>query len=124
MKLSLNIKRRISLAVIVLMIAPAPVFAGTANYVYDDVDRLDVVHTTYGTGVSNSADYGYDDVGNMTSRVVNTPDISVSPASYAFGNITEGQSSSAQTITITNNGTGTLNIGTIAINGTDAFEES
>jgi hypothetical protein len=46
-------------------------------------------------------------------------DISVSPVSYDFGNIKVGKLAST-TITITNKGTGNLNISRTAIIGTDA----
>ena len=49
-------------------------------------------------------------------------DISVSPASRDFGNVTEGDTSTARSFTLTNSGSADLVIGTISITGTDAAE--
>jgi len=48
------------------------------------------------------------------------PDISVSPTSYDFENVTVKQSSSPSTFTIQNNGTGNLKIKKMKLIGTDA----
>jgi parallel beta-helix repeat protein len=52
------------------------------------------------------------------------PTISVSPASYSFGNIQVGSSSAAQTFTITSTGVADLVIGAIALTGANASEFS
>jgi hypothetical protein len=48
------------------------------------------------------------------------PDISVSPTSVNFGDVTEGSSSSAEIITISNIEVGDLHVGSITITGTGA----
>ncbi len=50
------------------------------------------------------------------------PQISIVPTSYYFGNIDVGDTSSAQTFTVTNTGNGDLTIGTISVGGTDAAD--
>lgn len=50
------------------------------------------------------------------------PDISASTASLNFGNVNVGLASSPQTVTVSNNGTGNLNIGSVSITGTDALQ--
>jgi len=51
---------------------------------------------------------------------VSTPIVSLSPTSVAFSNQSINTSSGAQTITLTNIGTATLNIASIALTGTNA----
>ncbi|MEW6419944.1 MAG: choice-of-anchor D domain-containing protein [Nitrospirota bacterium] len=51
---------------------------------------------------------------------VGIPNISVIPISYNFGNVNVGSSSTPQTFTVSNTGTGDLIIGTISFAGTDA----
>ena len=53
-----------------------------------------------------------------------SPDISVSEIWIDFGDITVGSSSSAQTVTVYNDGTADLHVGTIGIDGIDADEFS
>ncbi len=48
------------------------------------------------------------------------PDISVSPTSKNFGEVTVGSSSSPQTVTVSNAGTANLEVGTITITGANA----
>ena len=45
MNLTINIKRLIMMAVIVVMALPAVALAETATYVYDDVERLNETFT-------------------------------------------------------------------------------
>ena len=52
------------------------------------------------------------------------PDISVSPTSKDFGDVTVGSSSSAQTFTVNNVGTANLVVGTITITGVNANQFS
>ncbi|OGL48795.1 MAG: hypothetical protein A3C43_04425 [Candidatus Schekmanbacteria bacterium RIFCSPHIGHO2_02_FULL_38_11] len=52
------------------------------------------------------------------------PDISVSPTSHNFGNVTEGNSSTPLTVTISNDGDGDLTITSLSITGTDLTEFS
>jgi len=56
--------------------------------------------------------------------VSDIPDISVSPTSKNFGNVTVGSSSSPQTFTVSNVGTANLVIGTVTLTGTNAGEFS
>ena len=56
---------------------------------------------------------------NLQAPTPNTPDISVSPSSYDFGNVNVSNTSTT-TFTISNAGTGALSIGTITIAG-DGF---
>jgi hypothetical protein len=49
-----------------------------------------------------------------------TNNISVNPANIDFGSITVGTASSQQTVTITDNGTGPLTVGAIALTGANA----
>ncbi len=108
------------LAVAMMLIAASPALAGTATYVYDDAGRL----TGLKSGEYDAADYSYDPVGNILGRDTYPPDISASPASVDFGGIANGSSSSPVTVTISNNGTLPLNIGTALINGTDSSQFS
>lgn len=50
------------------------------------------------------------------------PDAAVNPTSHNFGSVNVGASFSAQTFTVSNNGTGDLIIGTISLSGTDASD--
>jgi len=56
----------------------------------------------------------------VTVKSAPVPDISVSPTSKNFGDVTVGSSSAAQTFTVSNVGTANLVIGTITITGTGA----
>jgi hypothetical protein len=53
---------------------------------------------------------------------VGIPNISVTPASYNFGNVNMGSSSSPQIFSVSNTGTGDLIIGIISFTGTDASQ--
>jgi hypothetical protein len=55
-----------------------------------------------------------------------SPFASISTSSVIFGSITSGSSGSAQDVTLSNTGSGTLNISSIAMSGTNAnsFSES
>jgi len=56
--------------------------------------------------------------------VPDIPDISVSPPSKNFGNVTVDSSSSPQTFTVSNDGTANLVIGTVTLTGTNANQFS
>jgi hypothetical protein len=71
----------------------------------NDPDEPSVQVTLQGTGTS----------------VVLIPDISVSPASYDFGNTLQGSSSPPLVITIANSGNGTLDVSSITISDTDNY---
>ncbi len=119
----LKSKVAIGLYIIALiLLASLTSFGATINYTYDNLNRLTKVD--YGNGFTE--EYIYDAAGNRLSFVVNspTPDISVLPMSHNFGSVTVGSTSSAQTFTISNTGTADLDIGTIALTGTNAFEFS
>ncbi|MDA8412574.1 MAG: choice-of-anchor D domain-containing protein [Desulfobacteraceae bacterium] len=60
--------------------------------------------------------------GKLVAKVVNIPVISVTPVSISFNNVYVNKISSSQTITIRNNGTGSLVIGTIALTGLNPSE--
>ena len=51
-----------------------------------------------------------------------TSDISVSPVSYDFGNVTVGNTSTTQSFTVSNNGDADLVVSTISLTGTNATE--
>ena len=98
-------------------------------------DRQEVAHLV--SDVSGGAIIAWDDYrkGNnwdIYAQLVNSsgslglpPDISVSPTMINFGSVATGSSSSAQTVTINNDGTDNgLSIGTITIGGTNAAEFS
>ncbi|MFH1702231.1 MAG: choice-of-anchor D domain-containing protein [Nitrospirota bacterium] len=53
---------------------------------------------------------------------INTPNISISPINYAFGDVIVGSSSAPQTFTVTNTGLANLNIGTVSIKGLNYFD--
>ncbi|MGD9583164.1 MAG: IPTL-CTERM sorting domain-containing protein, partial [Lysobacterales bacterium] len=50
------------------------------------------------------------------------PGIGISPASLAFGNVLVGQTSAAQTVTLSNTGTANLTLGTLALSGANAAD--
>jgi len=54
---------------------------------------------------------------NGTFTVTGVPDISVNPTTKNFGDVQEDTSSAAQTFTVSNDGTGALVIGTVALGG-------
>jgi len=51
-------------------------------------------------------------------------DISVSPASHGFGNVNVGDTSTAQSFTVSNTGSADLVLGTISLTGTNAAKFS
>jgi len=55
-------------------------------------------------------------------RVAGAPVLGINPASLAFGNVSVGQTSAAQTLTLSNTGTGNLTLGTLALSGANAAE--
>ncbi|MGD0732538.1 MAG: Ig-like domain repeat protein [Terracidiphilus sp.] len=65
--------------------------------------------------VGNIAAYGF----LATGAPANAPEFSAAPSPLGFGNQTEGTTSGAMTLTVTNNGTANLNITTVAASGTD-----
>jgi len=84
-------------------------------YIHDTWDHSN--HTmTWGGSYSGMALWGVSIV-NLASES-GTPDISVSPGSYNFGNIGV-QTTATHTFTISNAGTGNLIVGTIAVSGSD-----
>ncbi len=87
-------------------------------YIHDTWDNND--HTmTWGTSYSGMRLLSVSIV-NPVGSVLKTPDISVSPGSYNFGNVNIGNAST-QTFTISNTGSADLSIGTIAIVDTSEF---
>lgn len=94
-----------------LALVAVPSFADPITYSYDDLNRLIQVS-------SNGAvvEYVYDGVGNLIQKTLYA--VSATPASYNFGNIIIG-TSSTQTFTVTNTGSGTLQVGTTGFNGND-----
>ena len=86
-----------------IYIFPAFASAATILYTYDDDGQ--VTTATYNDAVK--IEYAYDDSGNRTQKTVNLyPNITLSLSSLAFGSIHVSETSSAQTITITNTGLG------------------
>ena len=59
-------------------------------------------------------------VNNWTTTVVTAPAASVSPTSLTFASQTQGTTSPAQTVTLSNGGTAALSITSIAISGSNA----
>ena len=60
--------------------------------------------------------------GKLVAKVVNIPVISVTPASINFNNVYVYKTSSSQTVSVRNNGTGSLVIGTITLTGSNPTE--
>ncbi|MFZ4717819.1 MAG: choice-of-anchor D domain-containing protein [Ilumatobacteraceae bacterium] len=54
-----------------------------------------------------------------TANAVQTPALTVTPTSMAFGTITAGTTSTSQTLTIRNSGTGALRLGALVLGGTN-----
>jgi sugar lactone lactonase YvrE len=59
---------------------------------------------------------------NGTGTAAPAPQAALTPATANFGNVTDGSSSSAQIFTLTNAGTATLPVTSVAITGTNASE--
>ena len=91
---------------------------------------VDAFGCAYVTGQTNSADFPmlspYQGTysGNRDAFVtkLGDPDITVDPTSFDLGSVEAGSSNSAQTVTVTSSGTGSLTIGTITLGGTNAGE--
>jgi len=69
---------------------------------------------------SQAANAGGSDV--IVAKIGGFPDIAISPTTIAFGNVCAGISSSAQTITVTNDGQTDLDMGTLSLAGTNQTE--
>jgi hypothetical protein len=82
-------------------------FSSNSNIPSNDPDENPVTVSLMGTGVS-----------------LNFPDITVSPLSINFGSVNIGSSSNPQIITVRNDGTANLSIGSIALTGTNPSEFS
>jgi hypothetical protein len=80
------------------------------------IDSNNKVHISHYDNSHNDLKYATNSVSYTT------PDISVSPVSFDFGNVNVGSTSAPQTFTISNTGDADLEIGTISITGTDASE--
>ncbi|HLW99473.1 MAG TPA: choice-of-anchor D domain-containing protein, partial [Candidatus Acidoferrales bacterium] len=86
-----------------------------------------IVKLTFTPGAlgSRTATVTFTDDANPTSQVVNLtgtgvfPQATPAPSPLAFGNQTNGTTSAPQTITLSNGGTGTLNLATVALGGTN-----
>lgn len=68
------------------------------------------------------SDYVATTVSVLSGSGVPIPDAAIAPGSHDFGPVAVGASSSAQTFTVSNNGTADLIIGTISLSGTDASD--
>lgn len=90
------------------------------SYTYDNANRLTGV--TYDDG--STIAYTYDATGNRMQKTVSVlaPNISVSPLIYNLGLVLVGNTSTAQTITISNTGTLNLVISSIALTGSNMGE--
>ncbi len=64
------------------------------------------------------------DAGAYNAGSGGTPNVSISPTSFAFGNVVVGNPSATQTVTLTNTGTATLNISSITFTGTNTGDFS
>jgi hypothetical protein len=53
--------------------------------------------------------------GNASAAAASTPWVAVTPTSLSFGSVSMGTSSAAQTISVTNSGTATLTVSSIAV---------
>ena len=98
---------------------------------YDDSSNTVYIHDTWDNN-DHSMPWGGSYAGmrlwgvsivNIQEPTPDTPDISVSPNSYDFGNVNI-PNTSAKAFTISNTGSGDLTIGTIIIDGDPAFELS
>jgi hypothetical protein len=98
---------------------------------YDDISSTVYIHDTW-DNLDHAMPWGgsYAGMGLWGVSIVNlqesgpvTPDISVSPNSYDFGNVIIPNTSS-RTFTISNTGTGNLTIGPITIGGAQEFSLS
>lgn len=117
-----NLRKKIFKNIIIsLMIYIFPAFASAATILYTYDDDGQVTTATYNDAVK--IEYAYDDSGNRTQKTVNLyPNITLSLSSLAFGSIHVSETSSAQTITITNTGLGNLIIGAVTITGANPSE--
>jgi len=86
---------------------------GQGRYTSIAIDSNNKVHISY-----------YDTALKYATNSVPTPDISVSPVSFDFGNVNVGITSAPQTLTVSHTGLADLVIGTLSITGTDAPEFS
>jgi YD repeat-containing protein len=87
-------------------------------YIHDTWDNS--THTmTWGGSYSGMKLWGVSIV-NLQASTANTPDISVTPGSYDFGNVNISNTST-QTFTVSNTGTANLMLETITINGSSDF---
>jgi len=107
----------------VVLDATAPLTPGTYTYTASWYgNQYDIVGAYFGPNWTPSANpgHGEEKVSTNSFDVVGAaaPDIAVSPPSINFGSITTGQSSTAQPVTITNNGSAALSVTTIALSGT------
>ena len=106
-------------AFMLCMLIIAPASAATITYTYDTAGQIS--RAAYS---SASIEYTYDNSGNRTSKTITQliPEISVSPAVLSFSNTSAGSSFLSQIITVTNTGTGSLNISSVTLSGTNASD--
>ena len=79
-----------------------------SNIATSGVVAITVYNPTPGGGTSSPA---------TLTIIASAPSAAVAPASLEFGSVPQGTSSSAQPINVTNNGTGSLTIGSIVASG-------
>lgn len=107
---------------LLLLLTPLASFAGTQTITYTYYPSGAIWKATYVDRAS--IEYIYDNSGNRLLKAVTLlyPDIAAIPSSLGFGNIRVGTVSSSQSVTITNNGTATLTIGSVSLAGADAAQ--
>lgn len=122
-----NLKKKIfrniiiALFIISLMISAIPALASAATIEYNYDDDGQVTETKYVN--STKIEYAYDTSGNRTQKTVNLyPNITSSLSSLDFGSTHVSETSSAQTVTITNAGLGNLIMGAVTITGANPSE--
>jgi probable HAF family extracellular repeat protein len=100
-----------------------PFFAGNRSY----NAATDLHPGYYGVDTANNVVWAVVDHAGAfgvfkTNNVATAPQAALSPAALAFGSIASGNTSAAQTITLSNPGTATLNLSGIAIAGANASQ--
>ena len=122
-KLMLSTYKNTIASIILLLLLLLNVYTAHADETiqYEYYNSHEIKKAFYGD--YTAIEYTYDGSGNRITKTTTLPgNISISPSSLDFGSTYTGNTSPAQTITITNIGTGDLIIGTTTITGTNPSE--